>query len=234
MAPGSVVRKSGAALVKTSSESYCVILPAAGFGTRMGSPESKEMLFAEDESFPMIQHALDLLAEENCRIVLPTRKEKKSLIDFVTKHSPHVIIQIIEKSKEWPDTILQTHPYWLDKNLLILPDTRWSPENEILKLPSLLDSHHFAFSTFTSSVPETWGVFRDQPWAVCDKPPHSVLNENKSNTFCWGHIAFQKELGQPLFSNILKSHHSKSFESLPNSTSAGFIRLDSFCDLTRP
>ncbi len=211
-----------------------MILPAAGFGTRVGSPEAKEMLWAEGESFPMIQHALDLFADENCRFVVPTRKKKKGLIEFLARRSQYITLQLIETSAEWPDTVLQTEPHWLENNLLVLPDTRWSPVKEVLRLTSLLGTCDFSFSTFAAENPETWGVFRDQPWSVCDKPPGSIQKASGSIDRCWGHIAFKRDCGRAIFSSILKSHSTKSFEPLPPQISGGFVQLDSFCDLTRP
>jgi len=227
------------------TDPYCVIIPAAGFGKRMGQPESKEMLSVLNEKAPMIQYALDLFKTENCRIVVPTRMEKRNLIAFLQQHYPQVEIVFIENSKEWPDTVLQTQGSWRDRNILVLPDTRWDPTNVVFEALDELQNHDFAFSRFFSEQPETWGVFRNEAlsdsWGICDKPPKTVVNKDqfskilqKPQEFCWGHIAFQKPVGESIFSAVLRSHHSRDFEPLPSGLRGKSIMMKSFADLTRP
>lgn len=215
------------------SDPFCVILPAAGFGTRMGTPESKEMLTAPDENAPLIQFALDLFYHCPGHIVVPTRAEKKNLISFIQTHYPQVIVQIIEPSQEWPDTVLQSKKYWMEKNILVLPDTRWAPTNAVFQVMKSLDHSACAFSTFSVSQLESWGVFCLQPHSVCDKPPRQEMHSDAFSYFSWGHIAFHQHVGEKIFSQILRSHRTRQFEQLDFEPSVSPIALDWFHDLTR-
>ena len=87
-----------------------IIIPAAGFGTRVGSPEAKEMLILQDQQ-PLIDFAIQLAKENQAVAHVITRKEKKSLIAHLQNQTA-VNIQLIEPSKEWPDTILKSKDFW--------------------------------------------------------------------------------------------------------------------------
>jgi hypothetical protein len=216
-----------------SEDPFCFILPSAGFGVRMGTPESKEMLAVDGEDRPLIQFALDLFYNRPGHIVVPTRAEKKNLISFLRTHYPRVIVQIIEPSQEWPDTVLKSEKHWLKKNILVLPDTRWDPVDAVFQIMKDLDQREFSFSTFVAAQLEHWGVFSSEPLGVCDKPPQSVLHGSLANYFPWGHIAFQQQIGEHLFSKILLSQKSLQFENLDCSSFGEPTLLNYFKDLTR-
>lgn len=199
----------------------------------MGQPESKEMLAACGETAPMIQFALDLFAGDRFQIVVPTRSAKKNLIAFLQTFYPKVIIQLIEDSQEWPDTVLQTQPHWAAENILVLPDTRWKPESVVFDLLDVLKTKSFAYSTFDAEKKMDWGVVAQNPLSICDKPPQ-VLLQPPENFKSWGHLAFRKTVGRQIFSSILASHRSRQFEMLSEVSNCESLALQSFQDLTRP
>ena len=171
------------ALEEMSSENVTMIIPAAGFGRRVGSPLSKEMLVLEDSGQPLIENSLNIALLNCWKVCIATRKEKTNLLAHLKKWSEKIDIKIqfIENSKEWPDTILQTAPHWTEKNIMILPDTRWSAptQNELATESALvnsLDSYSCAYATFSVDEPQFWGnISSSSPQSMCqaETPPQA-------------------------------------------------------------
>ena len=204
-----------------------IIIPAAGFGTRVGSPEAKEMLILKDQK-PLIDFSLEIADQNHAVAHVVTRKEKKSLINYLADKQS-VQVQIIEPSREWPDTILKSKSFWGKYNILILPDTRFAPIHIVSELIQNLQEVDITVGYFTPDNFETWGAFDiNSPfYRLIEKPK----NISTINLKAWGVIGFRKEIGEELFRLILEStldHQIKmtsfSFKAIP---------LDSFEDLTR-
>ncbi len=92
---------------KSTQSHGLILIPAAGYGTRMGSPPAKEILHAPDTQSPLIERALSLTKKLGCRAHVITRKEKTSLIEYVIDYSNHnhleTTIQIVNPTREWPE-----------------------------------------------------------------------------------------------------------------------------------
>jgi hypothetical protein len=204
-----------------------IIIPAAGFGTRVGSPMSKELLSYENER-PLILNSVELAKELNCRAHVITRIEKSNLIEYL-KQFNHVDIQIISPSKEWPDTILQSSSYWASKNLLILPDTIFSPKNITQQIFETLESFDICPAGFNPESKKTWGVYNKMSshYELCEKPQNS-LNQH---FLAWGLLGFKKEIGIKLFKLILESAFDHEFKKTHFSFKS--LELKTFRDLTR-
>src|SRR3990167_336203 len=105
-----------------------MLIPAAGLGTRVGSPEAKEMLprpaGVSFENEPMITMALQLAAECEAKPHVITREEKVSLVKYLSKMrtpladliAPPISVQLVGATREWPDTLLLSRPAWSDYN----------------------------------------------------------------------------------------------------------------------
>lgn len=204
-----------------------IIVPAAGYGTRVGMPMSKE-LFTNAEGLYLIDKAIKIGEVHQIPVHIITRKEKINLIEYLKQFS-HVTTQIINPSREWPDTILQSKPFWSKKNLLILPDTTWSPMNIEIELLNDLSEFDLSIGAFKENNLRTWGAFDTltSSYTLIEKP----VDQNLESFLAWGLIAFKNEIGSDLFNLILEStidHQLKKTHFNFN-----YRILDSFIDLTR-
>ncbi len=209
-----------------------MIIPCAGFGTRVGSPPAKELLINPLTQAPLLEHCLKVADRYQWRTVLITRPEKKTLVAYVTdrkSQNPQSSQWVmVEKTAEWPESILKSADLWSEKNILVLPDTVWSPAGVEELLVNSLDHCDCSFGVFDVQNKKTWGtvaVGKDS-LRLCEKPAQA-LPEFKA----WGLIAFKKNIGASLFSALLESTLDHEIKLLP--LKAQTVRLESFTDLTR-
>ena len=98
-----------------------LLLPAAGFGTRVGSPNAKEIFFGANGG-PLIEASLHQARLRDWAVHVITRKEKTDLLNYLKEYQNkyfnpdqvdgfNISIQIIEPSREWPDTLLKSKDY---------------------------------------------------------------------------------------------------------------------------
>lgn len=203
-----------------------IIIPAAGFGTRARSLGSKELLPLYNQE-PIIKKALDASAHFGYRSHVITRSEKLDLIAFLESF-PHADMQIINPSREWPDSILQSAPFWASKNIILLPDTLWSPLDLIERISLALDQAQVVPATFSPSDLSSWGVFKTHQdyFELCEKP-----SDGHDHATAWGILGFRKEAGEELFKAILES----SLDHMWKKTKLSFkpVTLEHFEDVTR-
>jgi dTDP-glucose pyrophosphorylase len=210
-----------------------LIIPAAGYGTRVGKPVAKELM-PDEQGLPLIQWWLDRAREIDADVHLITRKEKAVLVDFVQSYCDSLIltysVQYIESSREWPDTVLQSEPFWSNKNILVLPDTRYKPISSLSEISNLLNEKAVVAGLFDVDDPAKWGIVRrsaEHNW-ICDKPIDCSFTEIAQ---AWGLLGFRSASGEKLFSGILQSYFDKRWQTLPSSF--GCVQLAGFKDLTR-
>lgn len=207
-------------------EKPLVLIPAAGFGTRMGSPHAKELLPGPDGR-PLIENALRQAQERHWPVHVITRKEKTQLIQFLERYKElEISIQLIESSREWPDTLLQSQSVWRERNLLCLPDTVYDP-------PAIWDSlvessAEIAAAVFEPGDFSKWGVMKisDGSFELCEKP-----QIQKPSMKAWGLLCFSKKRGQDLLQAQLESTFDHQWRKL--SGRIELFSLKSFKDLTR-
>lgn len=212
-----------------------MIIPAAGFGRRVGSPESKELL-SDEQGRPLIQWGLDQAFLRTWPVHVIVRSEKKSLIQYLEKqktnlgaHSELLTWQEIEASEEWPDTLLQSQKSWHEKNLVWLPDTRFAPVAALDSLASALIDHLHAYGVFRVHESKTWGILSDDIY-LSEKCELQISHELD---FCaWGVLAFRKSIGEKLLNLHLQSTLEQRTVSFDWGAPAK-IQLDWFQDLTR-
>ncbi len=209
-----------------NSNDLTFLIPAAGFGRRVGSPLAKELLPHPKTQRPMIAECLARCPQGKRHVI--TRPEKTNLIEFLHLHHPDVNIQLIENSKEWPETLLLSQPHWTARNVVLLPDTDFMPLNALPELASSLVQSAVGFATFEVNDPSVWGLvdFNNEGFAIAEKPrqaPHGAK--------AWGLLGFQASVGVKLLSYLLEStqnHQWKTFDF-----SFAQVNLESFCDWTR-
>jgi|SRR5271165_5519077 len=202
------------------SKTLCII-PAAGLGSRMSMKhnESKEMLIDPCTHEPIIKWGLDLCKKHHIEPLVVTRKEKQDLIDYLALQGVNTLI--IEPSGEWPTTVLASERLWYDNNILLLPDTRFQPENTIKHVEdALLLDKPAVFALHSVPDVSKWGMVDLNGY--CEKP-----NDNHSG-WAWGLIGFKDYCGEELFSEMLDKGIYNEHAGFPN-----FLFLDKFTDLTR-
>lgn len=178
-----------------------VLIPAAGFGVRVGSPEAKELLLGPGGR-PLIDAALNQAKARGWPVHVITRGEKSSLIAYLESFKGVSIrVQVIEPSREWPDTVLKSEDYWHEKNLLCLPDTIYSPESIWDRLVS--SSADLAAGVFGPQDFAPWGVMRQAASGyleICEKP-----RDFREGMKAWGLMCFKKQSGRSLLTAQLES-----------------------------
>lgn len=250
-----------------------IIIPAAGYGRRVSDPSapnrSKELIINPQTGRPLIDKALGLAAQLRVPSVVITREEKTDLIDYIHNWSKAhgqqqcgggpqapIELQIIQPSREWPDTILQSESRWGEGNILILPDTDYSPTEIVRELagaigfatePALKNTsaHECDIAAATFHLPfadikslATFGCFAQTSqgeWWHAEKPQQTPANLLKPQP--WGLLAWRKEYGRPLFEQMLTSTFDHEWRCLPSvnrrATRFAHFHLDKFTDLTR-
>lgn len=196
------------------------IIPAAGFGTRMGMKidESKELLIDPETNAPIIQYSLDLCNKYNLEPVVVTRAEKRDLIDYCDRQ--HVLTQIIVPEGEWMNTVLMSSNYWDRDNILILPDTRFNPTDVILEMKKDLELGART-SIALHKVPDAdkWCIVRS--YTLMEKPKCYPGEQ-----YAFGLIAFTKAEGRAIFTELKDSKVALPYNS-------SFRYLENFKDITR-
>lgn len=209
-----------------------VLIPAAGFGARVGTPPAKELFPDPKTRKPLIEFSLDIAKSLDAQARVITRKDKTVLIEALKKYK-NAEVFLIEASKEWPDTLLQSEPCWSDFNVVILPDTRFLPINAVSDIFSELEmGADLAFAVFPVDDYSTWGVLakNKDTWHICEKPSNlDCLKFEIVNA--WGIFGFKKEFGKELLTKMLESGFDHKMRPIQKIVKT--IPLEMFKDLTR-
>lgn len=230
--------------METQSLKTLFILPCAGFGERMGKPQSKELLINPKTNRPYIEFALETIQKfpHAKKVHIVTRAEKVDLIDYLKTISLELNlemdIQIIKPSKEWPDTVLQSENSWHMKNILVLPDTEFSPPEILNQINSSLDQSDLVFATFATNQISSFGAlaFNNGEYLHAEKPT-ADNTLSKTNVDCmqkaqaWGLIGFNNKHGNTLFTQMLKSTFDHEWRAL--AAKVNVLSMTHFADLTR-
>lgn len=223
--------------IKSKSIPVTLIIPAAGFGKRVGSPPAKELLPDLNTGKPLIQWSLELAKKRGWPVIVITRKDKTSLIHYlknVRSHQP-IKIHTINTSREWPDTLLKSQRYWGPRNLVLLPDTRFSPVDALDRIAKKLNQGSpTAFALFkltTKHGPyQSWGIINTQQKLHCEKP-NTIPFSSQRNCYGWGVFGFRQPFGVKLLKHLSLSTQTNAWKKLP--ASSAWIYLKTFEDLTR-
>jgi dTDP-glucose pyrophosphorylase len=197
-----------------------MLIPAAGFGERAGRPLAKEMLLVD--SLPMIEWCLSLAEKFSFDPLVVTRKEKTNLLAYLEERK--IKYFLAGQTPEWQQTVLAAKHLWREKNLLVLPDTRFSPLQIVKEVVAdLSQKTPLVFAVHQVANAGDWGVIdiHSASVRICEKP------RAQEGAFAWGLIAFHQEAGEKLF---LSLRHNQWLE-LPYPLKTK--KLDDFFDLTR-
>lgn len=203
-------------------------------GTRVGSPEAKEMMLrgrgAQNDGQPLISYALDCAQFFDILPHALVRQEKRGLIAYL--EGRRCSVQVVTPTREWPETILCSKNYWREYNVVCLPDTDFLPSDVVGKMLELLERDADAvFATHQVSDYSTWGVIRKEGevYSHCEKPTDTIFNFH--STRAWGLFGFRRDYGELLLQQMLDSTFDHKWRKLPGNIK--LISLDFFNDLTR-
>lgn len=198
-----------------------VIIPCAGYGTRMGMEpdKSKELLINPGTNKPLIDYSLSICKEYGYDPLVITRREKTDLTDYLDENEVSYMFSV--GNGEWMDSVIQTEALWEDHNLLLFPDVNFHPISVIpdmeqdLKLGALA-----SIAVHPVTDPSKWCVVEN--YEMFEKPPITSLQTH----WAFGLIAFHSRYGLKLFDSLSQDKYLR----LENTS---FKYLDSFVDLTR-
>lgn len=196
------------------------IIPCCGFGTRMAMHpnQSKELLLDPVTNQPIIQWWIDVCKEYNIGPLVLVREEKQDLIDYCKSNNIDYVV--MTPGKEWAATVRASYNHWSDKNILLLPDTRYKPKEAIQKVLDGLDEHVMSFGVFD--------VDDSSKWCVIDKMGIWEKAQRATPFKAIGLFAFWRESGKVFFDDIANNGHHRSLTSYTTT-----VDMDSFVDLTR-
>ncbi|MGE0633508.1 MAG: hypothetical protein AB7O96_13935 [Pseudobdellovibrionaceae bacterium] len=206
-----------------------ILIPAAGYGSRVGSPPAKELLLHPKTQKPFIVEALAKIPHPKSQVLVISRREKLGFNQFLQKYEIPTLI-LDQPTKEWPDTLLKSEPHWREWNFILLPDTDYEPADSLLKLveKSKQTSAKALFAVFDVSDLSTWGAVSQSARQICEKPQNKLpVDQWKA----WGLFAFHKSVGRELLEKMLESTLGHQIFDL--SFAFDLISLNSFDDLTR-
>lgn len=217
-----------------TKSSGVVLIPCAGFGNRVGRPPAKELLIDPETQRPMIERSLKEAHRLGFRAHIITRKEKTSLVDTVENIAQNLhlnySLQFVEPTQEWPDTLMQSYPFWEDQNLVLLPDTQWTANLASEILIQNLSEADISYGVFNPPSLTTWGcvkVENESQFSLCEKPTSPNLSEFSA----WGLMAFRRDTGLLALNAHLKSTFDHQIHTL--NARMKVFKLDNFKDLTR-
>jgi hypothetical protein len=208
-----------------------LLIPAAGYGRRVGSPPAKELLPGSDGE-PMISRPLRLARERGWSSVVLTRPEKHTLVDYLARQAKQfadIQVELIAETSDWPQTLLQSKHRWRMCNIIYLPDTEFSPESRLDEMAAALANRaSVVWAQHWVSNRSTWGCFEsvdNDTFRLCEKPVDSDPGT------AWGIFGFRPQVGAILLTAQQLSNQDHAFRSLRFSHQE--FTLDSFKDLTR-
>jgi hypothetical protein len=196
----------------------------------MGSPPAKELLPSPLDGRPLIDFSLDCARSAGAQPVIITRNDKQALIDAFRETGATQLVTLAA-SREWPDSPLQAEAHWGDLNIVLLPDTRFTPENICREMYQTLEEEaDIVFAVFAPGALSTWGAVREEEgrFFVCEKPRDASCD---SRTFAWGIFGFRREFGVPLLQAMLTSNADHGWKELQGRVR--LLELHTFEDLTR-
>lgn len=215
-----------------------LLVPAAGYGLRMGSPPAKELLNRPNSTKKFIDWPIEIALQNHWPITVISRKNKTALNDYLEqlktqKQNLNLLnLVTIDASIDWFDTLLQTKEYWGERNIIFLPDVDFGPQSILTELNESLEIFEVAAAIHHVTDPQNWGhIFENCHNSECidffEKPKQPFKLQNRA----WGLFGFRKKFGV----SILKaqSESQKLQQAVSLKLKCRFIDLQYFSDLTR-
>ena len=217
------------------------IIPCAGKGSRLGIPFPKEML-PIDKEMTLIDKCFENLKQfkDICQIVIIISKEKEELVKYLSKYSDEFNIYFVYQKtyyKELIGAIKSAEDFFLEKNVIILPDILINDENLEMKLHhyiNILNYQDYSFlithetdKNILSKVGNVI-VFNNKIIDAIDKPDIYTINQLDLSHY-WVSIAFKKDSDFFNFFNDLQKN--KTMIELNRSINYDYSEIDFALDL---
>lgn len=198
---------------------FKAIIPCCGYGTRVGMKpnESKELLPNPTTGEPLIKWHIDLCKKYDIDPVFIVRPEKTDLIEYLKDHEV-VLYQPVE-NEEWMDTIYKNKEHFGQKNILLLPDTVFGPDDTIEEMKKHLEWLELVCLTHEVEDPTKWGVIDEIN--ILEKPASTWVKT------AWGVIGFDISIID-IFKQMAVDKKAYIAKLVKHN-----ISLDAFEDLTR-
>lgn len=199
-----------------------LILPCAGFGTRVGmeSHESKEMLFDVHSKERLIDKFLKLFKYDDILVI--SRKEKEDLNNYVTESGCQLFL--VSDSKEWVHSIYQSNKCWDDYNIVMFPDAEFFNEEQVIdtmKFHLLKGKTDLTLGVFPVDNVANWCVYEPKSQDIHEKNPKA-----DKDGLAIGVFGFTHRMGLSLFQEMTMFNRSYKRQ-------AQLIPVVGFHDLTR-
>ena len=198
------------------SESLNVILPCAGNGLRLGLPYPKEIHKIEKD-VSMIDFSFRLLlphADRISRVSITLTKQKTDIVKYLDKYKGMFNLCFTyfnENYSEWAGSILSAENLFLEKNVVLLPDSVLTDHPDYPLIPSMdlyLEREDIVFgylkergerlrSLGAMQVDEANGDVIQ----FCDKPIDAI---DRFNCF-WTAFGFRKSVSVDLLNMMMQS-----------------------------
>ncbi len=206
-----------------------IILPAAGYGTRMNASleGGKELMEDPITREYLIDWPLLVVRGSYHQGLVITRKNKTELNARLEVYNiPTLILEA--PGKEWPDTILASKQDWEEAaNIVLLPDTRFPLPFKVLnKLEKALEKSPIAFATIPLGD-QDYSKFAILDGNRMSEKPDSPPGPN-AKIICL--FAFRASIGIGLFSGFSERGKWFSFEGIDKIPT---VELAWFKDITR-
>jgi dTDP-glucose pyrophosphorylase len=206
------------------------IIPAAGLGTRVGSPAAKELLPHPMGKKTFLETTLDLCDQFDLHPLVISRNNKQALNTKLVslQKQRNLSFLILPPTLEWTYTLHQSRAYFGKKNILLLPDAVFDPHHIIKELLADLDSYQLSFASFSVENPQKWGCLsiQDNNFYFCEKPLLSA-----PRLMAWGLIAFTDQSGGEFFNHYKETSFDHQWR--PIYLSIKVRNLHQFIDLQR-
>ncbi len=172
-----------------------------------------------------IEKALERVSKAGARPLVISRVDKSYLNKWLLESkTPHILVT---ETHEWVETVMLSKPFWVEKNLLLLPDADFSPENIIEGLLDDLNQYELSFGVFDVLDIQKWGALKllDEKIFITEK-----YKTSQAGT-AWGFIAFRSSCASNFWEIYQQSQLTHQWLELPFLVS--LQRLEYFEDLTR-
>lgn len=176
------------------------ILPAAGKGSRLGLPFSKELLPLFDKSnfYPVIKSSLDELSKVGVKKIIIVINDKKSdLIKYLgngKKFGFEFVYAVQEQPKSLPHAIYEGIKFVNDENVIfMMPDTLISPFGFLTEFLSSINNSKYAnIGCFKTNRPEKFAMVQFDENGIATKFEEKKADSKLS--WMWGFWFWKKEV----------------------------------------